>query len=62
MLRKGVCIHWTPRNVLHYRKLVDSLITENECLLTCIRAWIVVLARLWSQVLQLIHLGHFRMQ
>ena len=48
------------KDVLHYEKLEDSLITENGCLL--FRAQIVIPARLQNQVLQLIHLGHFGMQ
>ena len=48
------------KDVLHYKKLEDFLITENGCLLY--GAQIVAPAKLRNQVLQLIHLGHFGMQ
>ena len=43
------------KDVLHYKKLVDSLIMENGC--PVFRAQIVIPARLRNQVLQLIYLG-----
>ena len=46
--------------VLHYKRLADSLVVENGCLLFGAR--IVIPASLRSKVLQLIHLGHFGVQ
>ena len=47
-------------DVLHYKRLADSLWTERGCLLFGAR--IVIPSRLRNQVLQLIHLGHFGVQ
>ena len=47
------------KDMLHYKKLEDSLIKENGCLL--LGAGVVILAKLRNQVLQLLHLGHFGM-
>ena len=48
------------KDVLHYKRLEDSLDTENVCLL--LGARIIIPARLRDQVMQLVHLGHFEMQ
>ena len=46
--------------IKHYKKLINSLCTENGCLFHGAR--LVIPARLKEEVLQLIHLGHFGMQ
>ena len=46
--------------IQHYKKLANSLSTENGCLFMGAR--IVIPDRLRGQVLELIHLGHFGMQ
>ena len=46
--------------VVHYKRLADSLWIERGCLL--LGARIVIPSRLRSQVVQLIHLGHFGVQ
>ena len=55
---------WPPRtdskDILRYKRLEDSVATENGCLL--LGARIVIPGRLRDQVLQLVHLGHFVMQ
>ena len=48
------------KDVLHYKRLEDSLVTEKDCLLFGAR--IVIPTRLRNQVLKLVHLGHFEMQ
>ena len=47
-------------DVLHYKRLADSLWTEKGCLLFGTR--IVIPPRLRNRVLQLVHLGHFGVQ
>ena len=48
------------KDVLHYTRLEDSLVTGKGCLLFGAR--IVIPARLRYQVLHLVHLGHFDIQ
>ena len=48
------------KEILHYKRLEDSLIVEKGCLF--LGARIVVPEKLRDQVLQLVHLGHFGMQ
>lgn len=50
----------TSKDILHYKRLEDSLTVEKGCLF--LGARIVVPDKLRDQVLQLIHLGHFGMQ
>ena len=48
------------KDILHYKSLEDYLATGNACLF--LGARLVIPARLTDQVLQLVYLGHFRMQ
>lgn len=57
------------KDMLHFKKLEDSLSTERGCLLFCARLVIpgaymllVILMKLGDKVLELIHLGHFGMR
>ena len=52
--------HSTDSEVQFYKKLMNSLSTENGCLFHGAR--IVIPGQLRDQVLQLLHLGHFGMQ
>lgn len=52
--------HITSDLVQHYKKLEDSLHTENGCLIYGAR--IVILEKLRISVLNLVHLGHFEIK
>ena len=49
--------HSMAEEVHHFKKLADSLLTEGGCLLYGAR--IVIPCRIQSQILTLLHLGHF---
>ena len=49
-----------PEDIRHYKKLIDALSKENGCLLYGAR--LVILDKLRSKVLELVHLGLFGIQ
>ena len=59
-VKEGWPQHIESENIRHYKKLEDSLFTENGCLVYGAR--IVIPNKLRNPVLDLIHLGHFGMQ
>ena len=57
-VKEGWPQHIESENIRHYKKLEDSLLPENGCLVYGAR--IVIPNNLRNPVLDLIHLGHFR--